>query len=100
MAAKKKPQIAPIWIKLVRFILAAFILAICYELFFDTYGFATIYKTKQKIEQLKQEEKKQIARLVDLEIEVKRLKTDSLYLEKIARTRYNMGRQDEYIIKF
>lgn len=100
MAVKKKPQIAPIWIKLVRFVLVAFILAICYELVFGTYGFATIYQTKQKIEQLKEEEKQQIARWVDLVIEVERLKTDSLYLEKLARTRYNMGRQDEHIIKF
>ena len=50
--------------------------------------------------ELKAEELKLTAQVVDLELKRDRLQTDSLYIEKVARKNFQLKRPGETVIEF
>ena len=64
------------------------------------YGFIRIYSLLQEKKNLQLETKKLEAKIVDLNVEKKRLQGDLLYIEKIAREKYGMAKEDEKVYKF
>ncbi len=96
-----KTQTASGWRKrLAIFLLLMLASATVFSLAMGDYGLLAIIETRQEIARLKQAQKEYNAKLVDLEYTRNRLLADSLYLEKIARQNYRMGRADEMIIEF
>ena len=87
-------------VKIIRFVLLAFFLALCFNLTVGQYGFINMFELKKQINALKSEELKYNVEMVDLEIKRDRLKTDSLYIEKLARKQYQLGRPGETVIEF
>ncbi len=86
--------------KIILFVLVAILLALGYNLAMGKYGFVNMLEIKQQISQLKKQEVKLNAELVDLEIKRDRLKNDTLFIEKLARERYQLRRQDETVIEY
>jgi cell division protein FtsB len=71
-----------------------------YSLTAGNYGFMAIVDAHRDLAELEEQEKLYTATLVDLEITLKRLESDSLYLEKLAREKYHLGRPGETVIEF
>jgi len=86
--------------KIVLFFLVAIFLALGYNLAMGKYGFVNMLQIEQQIANLKTQEVKLNAELVDLEVKRERLKSDTLYIEKLARERYQLRRQDETVIEY
>jgi cell division protein FtsB len=83
-----------------RFLVLVLILALGYSLFAGQYGFLEIINAKSRIAALDDQEQELTVKLVDLELMINRLETDSLLLEKRARRLYRLARPDEIIIEF
>lgn len=63
------------------------------------YGFIQIHSLRQEKKQKETESKILQAKMVDLEIEKKRLEKDKFYLEKQARERLGMVKKGEKVYK-
>ena len=85
---------------ILRFILLAFFLAIGFKLTVGEYGFLNMVELRKQITELKAEELKLTAQVVDLELKRDRLISDSLYIEKIARKNFQLKRPGETVIEF
>lgn len=85
---------------ILRFILLAFFLTIGFKLTVGEYGFLNMIELRKQITELKSEELKLAAQVVDLELKRDRLLTDSLYIEKIARRNFQLKRPGETVIEF
>ncbi len=83
-----------------RFLVLVLILALGYSLFAGQYGFLEIISAKSRIAALDDQEQELTVKLVDLELMINRLETDTLFLEKQARRLYRLARPDEIIIEF
>ena len=83
-----------------RFLVLVLLLALGYSLFAGQYGFLEIMAAKSRIVALDEQEQELTVKLVDLELMINRLETDSLLLEKRARRLYRLARPDEIIIEF
>ena len=70
-----------------------------YRFFAGPYGFVQIHSLWQEKKNLKKESKMLQAKMVDLEIEKKRLEKDEFYLEKQARERLGMVKKGEKVYK-
>jgi len=81
-------------------ILAVAGLLLIYSFFTGTTGFIRIAKLHLEKNQLEKENRKLLARLVDVEITKKRLQNDPKYIEFIARTRHFLSRRGETIYRF
>ncbi len=86
--------------KIVLFLLVAVLLALGYNLAMGKYGFVNMLEIDRQIAELKAKEVKLNAELVDLEVKRERLKNDTLYIEKLARERYQLRRLDETVIEY
>jgi cell division protein FtsB len=86
--------------KAIKFLIVVLLLALGYNLSAGSYGFLGIISTKREIARLQQEEKRLVAELVDLEITLSRLQSDTLYLEGLARRNFQYGRRNETVIQF
>lgn len=86
--------------KIVLFVLVAVLLALGYNLAMGKYGFVNMLEIEQQISDLKEKEVKLNAELVDLEIKRERLQRDTLFIEKLARERYQLRRPDETVIEY
>jgi len=86
--------------KIVLFVLVAVLLALGYNLAMGKYGFVNMQQLEDQISDLKSKELRLNAELVDLEVKRERLKTDTLYIEKLARERYQLRRLDETVIEY
>jgi len=63
-------------------------------------GIATYFQTSRKIRELTTEITQTQHTIDSLTLEIKRLKNDTSYIEKIAREKYGMARSDETMYKF
>jgi cell division protein FtsB len=70
-----------------------------YRFFAGPYGFIQIHSLWQEKKNLKKESKMLQAKMVDLEIEKKRLEEDKFYLEKQARERLGMVKEGEKVYR-
>jgi cell division protein FtsB len=70
-----------------------------YRFFAGPYGFIQIHSLWQEKKNLKKESKILQAKMVDLEIEKKRLEGDKFYLEKQARERLGMVKKGEKVYR-
>ncbi|KPL00105.1 MAG: hypothetical protein AMJ90_08795 [candidate division Zixibacteria bacterium SM23_73_2] len=73
---------------------------VIYSFFTGSNGFFRIYTLFRQKENLKDESKLLEARMVDLETKKKLLEEEDLFLEKQARERLGMAKEDEVIYKF
>jgi len=85
-------------IKRILFLLIAAFVA--YSFFSGPYGFLTIFSLLKEKKALEIESKKLSAELMDLENKKEKLKSDTLFLEKQARERLGMAKENERIYKF
>lgn len=72
---------------------------ISYSFFSGPYGFIQIHSLWQEKKSLEKESKMWQAKIVDLEIEKKRLEEDKFYIEKQARERLGMVKEGERVYK-
>jgi cell division protein FtsB len=87
--------------KIIRRIMLLLILFFVFYLYFvGDYGFFRLLSLKKEKDSLILEAKKLQAENVDLEMEKAKLKEDLFYIEKVARERYGMAKEDEVIYKF
>ena len=77
--------------------MAAFLV---FLIFFDDHNLIKKNKMKNEIEQLETELKDYRHKLADNREEIKRLRTDTVYLEKVAREKYYMKNENEDIFLF
>lgn len=77
--------------------MAAFLV---FLIFFDDHNLIKKNKMKNEIEQLETELKDYRYKLADNREEIKRLRTDTAYLEKVAREKYYMKNENEDIFLF
>ncbi|GEM_PF-3253756 len=87
-------------IVVLRFILLAIFLAIGFRLTVGEYGFLNMIELRKQITELKAEELKLTAEVVDLELKRDRLRSDPLYIEKVARKNFQLKRPGETVIEF
>lgn len=78
-------------------VVAAFLV---FLIFFDDHNLIKKNKMKNEIEQLETELKDYRYKLADNREEIKRLRTDTVYLEKVAREKYYMKNENEDIFLF
>lgn len=71
-----------------------------YRFFAGPYGFIQIHSLRQEKKNLEAESKMLLAKMVDLEIEKKRLEDDEFYIEKQARERLGMVKEGEKVYRF
>jgi cell division protein FtsL len=63
-------------------------------------GFIPLYKNHSHMKQLSIQIKKSQATIDSLQNEIKRLKNDTSYIEKIAREKLGMAKKNEKVYKF
>ena len=63
------------------------------------HGFINYRKLKNEEQALLNRRRELTARAVDLEGQIARLRTDTLYIEQVARERYGFARPDERVYK-
>ncbi len=80
-------------------ILSAFIVLLLYLYIGGKYGLYRHWQLKQKRQALMEEIHVLKQERDSLRIVIQRLKTDSSYIAKVAREKYNMGKPDEEIIR-
>jgi len=87
--------------KIFRRLLILLILLVVFYLYFaGDYGFFRLLSLKKQKDDLILETKRLQAQNMDLEMEKEKLKKDLFYIEKVARERYGMAKEDEIIYKF
>ena len=100
MPRHQEPAKPDFRVKIVRFVLLAIFVGLGYNLTVGQYGFLNIFELRKQIKALQAEELQYTVQLVDLTIEKDRLLSDTLYIEKLARKQYQLGRPGETVIEF
>ena len=70
-----------------------------YALVGGPYGFIRYQTLKNRHIGLTQEKRRLAVEILDLEQEIKRLREDTLYIEKVARERHGYARPDDRVYK-
>jgi cell division protein FtsB len=83
-----------------RFLLLLILASVLYIYFGGNYGFLRLLSLKKEKGSIILETKRLQAQNMDLELEKEKLKNDPFYIEKVARERYGMAKEDEVIYKF
>ena len=76
------------------------VIAAVWMLFFDSYNVISQHKMQQTVDQLEEDKAYYAREIVKLQAQAERLKTDPHELERIAREKYLMQREDEDIFVF
>jgi len=97
--AKKKTRQARKNRKIAWAILVAFLIFLAYLYIGGDYGLWQHWKLSQKRDHLEKELATLRREQDSLRTVIQKLKTDSSYIEKVAREKYNMGKPDEEIIR-
>jgi cell division protein FtsB len=63
------------------------------------FGFLNLLRMERSRDRLEMEKRELTAEIVDLEIRCKRLLSDSLLIQKLAREKYGLARDGEVIIR-
>lgn len=79
---------------------AAALLAIVATLFSGDQGIVALYRTWRQMQQLTDELKTSRRTIDSLNVEIKRLTSDTGYIERVAREKYGMARKNEKMYKF
>jgi cell division protein FtsB len=85
--------------KIKRILFLLLFVFVAYRFFSGPYGFIQIHSLWQEKKNLEKESKMWQAKMVDLEIEKKRLEEDRFYLEKQVRERLGMVKEGEKVYK-
>jgi cell division protein FtsB len=81
--------------------LAALVIAgVLFALLAGDQGALTFYRTWRKIGNLQQEIERSRKTIDSLTVEIDRLKSDTAHIERIAREKYGMARENEKMYKF
>lgn len=83
-----------------RFLFLLLAVFLVYSFFAGHYGFLRLFSLLDEKKELKLEAKKLEARIMEMEKRKEKLKSDSFYLEKEAREKLGMARENERIYKF
>jgi len=83
-----------------RLILLLFLASVFYLYFGGNYGFFRLLSLNKEKGSIILETKRLQAQNMDLELEKEKLKNDPFYIEKVARERYGMAKENEVIYKF
>lgn len=83
-----------------RFLLLLLAVFVVYSFFSGPYGFLRLVSLFKEKQEVKLEIKELEAEIMDMEQRKEKLENDSFYLEKEAREKLGMAREDEKIYKF
>ena len=83
-----------------RFLLLLLAVFLVYSFFTGHYGFLRLFSIFKEKKEVKLEIKELEAQIRDMEQRKEKLKSDSFYLEKEAREKLGLAREDEKIYKF
>jgi len=83
-----------------RLLILLVLVSVFYLYFVGDYGFFRLFSLKKEKESIILETKRLQTQNMDLEMEKEKLKKDLFYIEKVARERYGMAKEDETIYKF
>lgn len=86
--------------KIGRWIVVAIVLLMVSFLFTGKNGIISLYSSHLDIKNKEQEIRKKRKEIDSLSGEIKKLKTDTLYMERIAREKLGMARKNEKVYKF
>lgn len=86
--------------KIGRWIVVAIVLLLLSFLFSGNNSIISLYFSHLDIKKKQQEIQKKHREIDSLSLEIKKLKTDTLYMEKIAREKLGMARKNEKVYKF
>lgn len=86
--------------KIKRILFLLLFVFVSYRFFAGPYGFIQIHSLWQEKKNLEKKSKMLQAKIVDLEIEKKRLEKDKFYIEKQARERLGMVKKGEKVYRF
>jgi cell division protein FtsB len=86
--------------KIGRWIIVASVLLLISFLFTGNNSIIGLYSSHLDLKKKQQEIYKKRGEIDSLTIETKKLKTDTLYMEKIAREKLGMARKNEKVYKF
>ncbi|OQX90019.1 MAG: hypothetical protein B6D65_00235 [candidate division Zixibacteria bacterium 4484_93] len=81
-------------------IIAGIVAAVLVLLFAGNYGVWGIIKTQMFVARLNRQIEKEEAKVDSLTREIRLLKTDSTYIEKVAREEFNMAGENEKLFIF
>lgn len=84
-----------------KIIITFFLLIILYFLFGGDYNIYNLLKYRQQAKELQVQIQESKNEKKTLKVEIEKLKSDSTYIEKIAREEYKMGKPGEkiYVVK-
>lgn len=86
--------------KLGRWILAAAVVAVVFVLFSGPDGLVGLYRTHRELAETRGELQRLHKAVDSLTLEIRRLQSDTSYIEKLARERLGMAREKETVYKF
>jgi cell division protein FtsB len=86
--------------RIIVFFMLALILLLSYNLTMGQYGFLNMMQLQAQISELDREEVRLNTDLVDLEYKRFRLKSDTLFIEKLARKNCQLSRPGEHVIEY
>jgi len=84
---------------LIKVAVSVVVVFVLYGFLCGEYGFLNLLRMQRHKSRLEQEKRELIAEIVDMEIRLKRLESDSLYIQKLAREKYGLAREGEVIIR-
>jgi len=74
------------------------VLFVVYNFLGGEFGFLNLMRLMRNNNDLQHQKRELTAEIVDLEYSLKRLESDPLYVQGIARSRYGLAAEDEFLI--
>ncbi|MBN1578955.1 MAG: septum formation initiator family protein [Chitinispirillaceae bacterium] len=81
-------------------LLGALVLGVTFAIISGDQGLMTFYRTRRRMQQLRNELTDSLRTVDSLSLEAGRLKNDTTHIERIAREKYGMAGKNEKIFKF
>ena len=75
------------------------VLFVVYSFLGGEFGFLNLMRLERHNSSLQHQKRELTAEIVNLEYSLKRLESDSLYVQGIARSRYGLAAEDELLIR-
>jgi len=75
------------------------VMFVSYSFLGGEFGFLNLMRMQRHRSQLEVEKRQLLAEIVDLEARLKRIESDSDYIEKLAREKYGLAKEGEIIIR-
>ncbi len=101
MKQKRKKVLSPTQLKqLLRISACLLVLVLLWIVFAPGRGIFFLHQQKKDLAALKVEQKKLIQENIEMEKDIKRLQSDEVYLEQVAREEYGMLKENEMVFDF